>query len=242
MRERLTAYGRLKGVDVLYTDEMAEAAKARFVPGETYATIRMGDIVIEDLRAPTTGTVQLWNAIHALLLARAFLERSGRTLEPARFAAAARAAFAAAALPLRFEKIAANPDIFADGAHTEGAAQALADALRETLSTRPVVLVAGVSAGKPASVLDPLLPRVASVIVARATHRSAMPEAVAAHVRARHGAPPVTEAGDLADALARAKADAQARNGVVLITGAFYLAAEARALVKGEPFAPLQFL
>jgi len=214
----------------------------RFAPGETYATIRLGDIAIEDLRAPTTGTVQLWNAIHALLLARAFFERGGRALEPARFAAAARAAFTAAALPLRFEKIASDPDVFADGAHTEGATQALADALRETLSRRPVVLVAGVSAGKPASVLDPLLPRAASVVVTRATHRSAAPEAVAAHVRAKHGAPPVTVAGNLTEALARAKAEAQAKDGVVLITGAFYLAAEARALIRGEAFSPQLFL
>jgi folylpolyglutamate synthase/dihydropteroate synthase len=186
--------------------------------------------------------VQLWNAIHALILARAFLERGRRKLEPARFAAAARAAFAAAELPLRFEKVAESPDVFIDAAHTEGAAQALAAALREALSARPVVLVAGVSAGKPVAVIDPLLTCAASIIISRATHRSAPAEAVAAHVRARHGAPPVTVAGNLADALSRAKADAKAQDGIVLVTGAFYLAAEARALIKGEAFAPQQFL
>jgi folylpolyglutamate synthase/dihydropteroate synthase len=52
----------------------------------------------------------------------------------------------------------------------------------------------------------------------------------------------VIVAGNLTEALERAKADAQASNGVVLITGAFYLAAEARALIKGEAFAPQLFL
>jgi folylpolyglutamate synthase/dihydropteroate synthase len=61
-------------------------------------------------------------------------------------------------------------------------------------------------------------------------------------VRGRHGAPPVAVAASLAEALARAKTEAQARNGIVLVTGAFYLAAEARALVRGEAFAPQQFL
>jgi dihydrofolate synthase/folylpolyglutamate synthase len=242
LRERLTAYGRLQGVDLLYTDDLAEVGSTRFAPGETCATIRMGDIAIEDLRAPTTGSVQLWNAIHALLLARAFLERRGRPIEPARFAEAARMAFATASLPLRFENISENPSMFADGAHTEGATQALAEALRETMPGRPVVLVAGVSAEKPSSILDPLLPHIASVIVTGATHRSAPPEAVAAHIRARHGAPRVTLIESLSQAMARAKSDAQARDGVVLITGAFYLAAEARALIKGEAFAPQQFL
>jgi dihydrofolate synthase/folylpolyglutamate synthase len=202
----------------------------------------MGDITIESLRAPTTGSVQLWNAIHALILVCKFFERSGQTLEPRRFAAAARAAFSTAELPLRFEKIAEGPDIFVDGAHTEGAAHALADALREALPARRIVLVAGVSAGKPASVLDPLLPCAALVVVTRATHRSQPAEALAAHVRGRHGAPPVAVAASLAEALARAKTEAQARNGIVLVTGAFYLAAEARALVRGEAFAPQQFL
>jgi dihydrofolate synthase/folylpolyglutamate synthase len=242
LRERLTAYGRLRGIDVLYTDEMAEAVKVRLAPGETYATIRIGEIVIEDLRLPTTGTVQLWNAIHALLLARALITRSERDASPQRFVAAARAAFAATALPLRFEKIATDPDIFIDGAHTEAAAQALADSCRETLHPRPLILVLGLSSGKPAALIDPLLPLAASVIATRAHHRAAPSEAIAAHMREQHKAPPVIVIEDLAGALARAKAEAIAAGGTVLVTGAFYLAAEARALLRGEDATRLRFL
>lgn len=242
LRERLTAYGRFRNVDVLYTDEMARAENVGFAPGETFATVRINDITIENLRMPTTGSAQLWNAVHALLLARAFIARNGGALDPARFADPAREAFTATALPLRFEKVASSPDIFIDAAHTEGATQALAETLRETMPMRPIVLVAGVSGGKPASVLDSLLPRAASVVVTQASHRSATPEAVAAHLRAKRGAPPVTLAENLAEALARAKSEAQAKGGVVLVTGAFYLAAEARALINGYAFAPQQFL
>lgn len=242
LRERLTAYGRLRGIDVRYTDEMAGATKVRFAPGETYATIRMGEIIIEDLRFPTTGAVQLWNAIHALLLARAFLEHSGHAFEPARFADAARAAFAAMALPLRFEKIASDPDIFVDAAHTAAAAEALANTCREILRPRPLVLVLGLSSGKPAALLDPLLPLAASVIATRARHRAAPPEAIAAHMREKHETPKLTVIEDLAGALARAKAEAIAAGGIVLVTGAFYLAAEARALLSGEDATHLRFL
>jgi dihydrofolate synthase/folylpolyglutamate synthase len=242
LRERLSAYGRLRGVDTLYTDELARIEDATFLPGETRATIRLGDIAIERLRLPTTGRAQLWNAIHALCLGRAFLERRGAIIDGARLADSARKAFAATALPLRFEKTSSEPEIFLDGAHTAGATQTLAETLQECLLGRHVVLVLGLSSDKPAEALAPLLPCAAFVIITRARHRSAAPEAIAAHLRDTRSVAPLCVIEDLETALARAKAEAKAREGVVLVTGAFYLAAEARALLRGEDVTRLKFL
>jgi dihydrofolate synthase/folylpolyglutamate synthase len=221
---------------------LAGTEDANFLPGETQAAIRLGDSTIERMRLPTTGRVQLWNAVHALCLARTFLERHSGALEPQRFARHAREALAAIALPLRFEKVSGDPEVFLDGAHTAGAAQALAETVGECLRGRHLVLVLGLSADKPAQVLAPLLPCAASVIITRARHRGAAPEAIAAHVRDERRAAAFCVVEDLGDALARAIAEAKARHGVVLVTGAFYLAAEARALVKGEDPAHLKFL
>lgn len=242
LRERLTAYGHLRGVEVLYCDDLAEITSAELAPGKTRATIRLSDVTLNELHLPTTGHVQLWNAAHALCLARALLARTGRPIEPKRFAQAAQRAFRAAMLPLRFEKIADNPEIFADGAHTAGAAQALAGALQELEPARPIVLLGGISAGKEPALLKPLLSRAAYAVLTRPRHRGEGAEQIAAYLRAQKETPPFATARDCAEALDIARAHAREIGGAVLVAGSFYLAAEARALARGEDVAALRFL
>lgn len=144
---------------------------------------------------------------------------------------AAPVALAGVVLPGRVERLAVDPPVVVDSAHTPAAARALADALR-LLPHERIRLVVSISADKDLdAVLTPLLPGVREITVTRAEPaRSLAPEDVAAVVRRL--APDVDLHVVPNPFLAVRAARARTKSGDLLcVTGSVYLAGIARRVL-----------
>ncbi|MBW2313462.1 MAG: bifunctional folylpolyglutamate synthase/dihydrofolate synthase [Deltaproteobacteria bacterium] len=141
---------------------------------------------------------------------------------------AVRRGLAAARLPGRVERVADDPPVIVDFAHTQASAQALADALA-SFPERKCRLVLSVSADKDlAAILAPLLPGATEVTVTRAEPtRSLDPLEVAAVVREL--APDIELRAIPNPFLAlRSARDRQEPDEILCVTGSVYLAGIAR--------------
>ena len=135
-------------------------------------------------------------------------------------------------LPGRMEKLAGDPPLILDAAHNPDGARALAEALAAEASGRPVVACLAVLADKDAAgIIAALAPAVEAIVCTE----------VPAERLARSGRPgaetvPASELGELARAIGqvevepdperavgRARELAQARGGIVIVTGSHYL-------------------
>lgn len=209
---------------------------------------RDGSLVLPDLELALVGRHQALNAALAVQLVREWLDgRSGRgALEP-RLPDAIRRACVRVRVPGRFQRLDAaalwreldagdGPEVFVDVAHTAASLSALAATVREALPGRPLVLVAGVSSDRAPEMLAPVLRQAAAVVCTTSLYRGEPSE----HLRSAAGrhAPgrPLEIAGFLDRALTEARGLA-ARLGpdpVLLVTGSYFLAAEAAAVAAGE--------
>lgn len=174
--------------------------------------------------------------------------------------AAARAAgLAAARHPGRFERVAAAPAIFLDGAHNPHGAAALAEAMARL--PRPRALVLSVSSDKDlAGIAVPLCLRADRVIATAYRQERALPAAElatrlqvlreAAHqealMQAHRDAPiealcavPIDVAADIDEALALARR-AAGQGGAVVVAGSLFLVGEARVAVLGGEVDPIR--
>lgn len=141
-------------------------------------------------------------------------------------------------IPGRLELLRRHPEVRLDGAHNPQAAQALAEALKVLLQRkRGLILVLGLMKDKDAQgILRPLLPLAREVLLtASADERALRPQALRALAealghRGARVAPTVKEAVGTALELA-------AEDDLVLITGSFYVAGQAREALLGEPSA-----
>lgn len=178
------------------------------------------------------GAHQAVNARLAACLAREWLRRHRPRLDAAHADAAIRQGLSTAALPGRLQRVATNPDIWVDVAHTPRAVAAVARAMRQRLGGRRLVLVVGVSEGRdPEILLAPLQDLdLVAVFATRARRRGADPARVVA-VFERAGIS-VSRQNTTAQALDHAVRTARGRNSAVLVTGSFFLAAEALALAE----------
>ena len=184
----------------------------------------------ENLVVGTLGRHQVENAALAILLSRRWLHRHRPSLPDKVRRAAVRQALAAVALPGRFERCRRRPDVFVDTAHTPAATQALATTVRRRFRGRRVVLVAGISTGKDAaSLLGPLLPLAAHVVVTRAAEAGAPVASVASAVERSRPRVPWSEVEVVALAVAMAVDRARAIGAPVLVAGGLFLAREAAA-------------
>jgi dihydrofolate synthase/folylpolyglutamate synthase len=170
--------------------------------------------------ALTAPAYQVANAATAVSAAEAFL---GRALEPAALAAT----FAAIRLPGRFEILAREPWVIADGAHNPEAAATLAAAVHDAWpdsTLRPVALL-GVLADKDVEgIIAALTPAVSGfVCVAPASPRALPAAALAAVVERVTGERPrATE-----DSVAHALEELMAMGRNTLVTGSLRTVAEA---------------
>jgi dihydrofolate synthase/folylpolyglutamate synthase len=176
---------------------------------------------LTDLRSGLIGAHQVENAATAIA-AVSLLPASDYPVHPD----AMRQGIAQARWPGRFEVVEGAPRLILDGAHTAGAARALAATLREE-SIAGVTLVLAVMRDKdPAAIVTPLLP-FATRIIATATQS---PRAMAVDAVIAALTPlglPVTGAPDVGAALEIARLAAE-RSGTVLVTGSLTTVAEAR--------------
>jgi len=138
---------------------------------------------------------------------------------------AVREAVAKTRLPGRLEPLGDPPRLFLDGAHNAAAIQAVLDALA---GFRVQTAVWSAASGHDAeAVLAKLTARLPSVIACPMQHRRALPSEEVRILANRHGA---SYAASVSDALAEAQRLSEGRP--ILVTGSFYLLAEAKEAAK----------
>lgn len=187
-----------------------------------------------DVRLSLLGPHQVDNVTIALVAFQRVLERFAREGGgppgwPARpDPAAIRRALESVAWPGRMQRLAADPEVWLDGAHNPQAAAVLAATLAD-LGARPTALVVGMMADKDAAgffrALAPQITRAWTVPIANA--RAAAPEALAQQAAAAGIG--VATASSVDEAITAAMNWAAARHGRVLIAGSLYLAGEVLA-------------
>jgi dihydrofolate synthase / folylpolyglutamate synthase len=149
------------------------------------------------------------------------------------------------AIPGRLERVADNPPAYLDAAHNPDGAAALAEGLREVAGERPVVACIAVLVEKDAAAMfAALAPAVSYVVATTSTDGTKSPPMTGISSRRRlFGVDELvrmaTAAGIEAEGvagfeagLARARALARARDGVLLVTGSHYVLAPARASLR----------
>lgn len=247
IRRRLTGALALRGVRGVSVDE-ALAWEIREIGPERMRidveSRRDGPpLKLEDLELGLVGRHQARNAALAVQLVREWLARRG---EAPPLDEAIREGWADVDLAGRFQRLApgsGTPEVFIDVAHTPASVRSLAQTVEAALGDRPLVLVVGVSQGRDPALLAPLIRRAAAVICTASRYRGQRAARLLRPVRREASGRPVEAREGIEDALERARALARsiarspARPGrlepAVLVTGSYFLAAEAAALAAG---------
>jgi dihydrofolate synthase/folylpolyglutamate synthase len=137
-----------------------------------------------------------------------------------------RAGLAGARWPGRLEVVGERPLTVLDGAHNPAGIACLARELAAIVGDRPLVLVFAVMADKAwEAMLEPLMPRVARVLLTRVGRRAADPAVLAGRLAARVP----TETFAEPRAAVRAALSGAAPGEAVLVTGSLFLVGEAHA-------------
>lgn len=249
IRRRLRGALSLRGVRVLAVEEEAAVDRVTLAPQGTRMDLELaGGPSLPGLELPLVGRHQAWNAAVAAVLAREWLRTRRPEISTAQQGEAIRRGLAAVRWPGRFERRPprrpGEVELFADVGHTPAALAALAATVEEALAGRPVVLLAGVSAGRdPGRLLAPVASRAAAVVCARSRHRGLAAAEVAAAVaaaltaEAEEASVEVAPGGgeDPPAALERAleRAAALGPGAVVLAAGSYFLAAEVLWVHRG---------
>lgn len=169
------------------------------------------------------GAHQRQNAALAIAAARALSEHGIVTVD----AESVSRGLSRLRWPGRFEVVPGSPATVLDGAHNDGSAEALAAALRQEFSGRPVRLVVGMMHDKDAGAFARAIGPVARFVYATAPQG---PRGLPAEELARRYGGRARVFADLRGALEAARAEAKPRD-VVCVTGSLALVGEARDLL-----------
>ena len=182
---------------------------------------------------PLLGAHQATNAAVALATLDALADLDPRlsVTEPA-----VAAGWAALRVPARVEVFPGAPSILIDGAHNVASAQALADTLRSHFPPTSRTLAFGTTRDKDLpGQLRALLPLFDRVVATRYLENPrAIPAREVVDACARLGHPGAIETNTPRDALEVARASTPP-NGLIIVTGSMFLAAETRAILLGNP-------
>lgn len=190
----------------------------------------------EDLFLPLHGAHQAQNAAVALATVEALIGESPLDDE------IVRAAFAEFTSPGRLEVIRRSPSIVLDAAHNPHGAAATVAAIEDSFAFSPVIGVIGVMGDKDyegvLNAFEPLMDHL--VVTQNSTPRALPAETLGVVARDVFGEDRVTVIPDLADAIDRAAALAEAGEafgdaigaGAVLVTGSVVTVGEARAMLR----------
>ncbi len=185
------------------------------------------------LRPALFGAHQVENASLAVALARRAGIAIGMTIDDD----AVGRGLARVRWPGRYEVVRADDKlvVILDGAHNAESAQALQRALDDDarIAGRPRQLVIGMSRGHDVkSFVDVVCAGAASVIATRASQPRALPPGEVAAAASRHSVV------DVIDDVSAAVETAEARGGVVVVTGSLFVVGEARARYVDMPRDP----
>lgn len=135
-----------------------------------------------------------------------------------------------ARFPARFEVVSEHPLTVVDGAHNEGGAKALSRTLRENISGRKMVAVIGMLKEKSYDVLlSEIGPLCAKIIAVPVGSPRALPPELLAETAVRY-CPDVSVNYDYPSAL-EAAAKTAGREGIILVCGSLFLAADMRKIL-----------
>ena len=206
---------KLVRVEDLVVDRAGTRARLVFTEGKPFAKPL-------EVRTPLLGAVQAENMALALLAAA--------QVEPALGPEAAAAGLRRASLPARFEIVSEEPPVVLDGAHTPASARLCLETF-ESLFPGPKALLFACAVDKHHEELASILaPRFESVIVTKpGSFKQSDPAAAFASFASRNAASRLVE--DTAQAVRTARDEAAAAGLPLLVTGSFYLCAEAAALL-----------
>lgn len=201
--------------------------------GQTFTAVSAAGDTLEDLFIPLLGRHQLHNASTALT-GLVVLRDAGIEWDEA----ALRDGFSTVSWPARIEIVQRTPLVIADGAHNGASAQVLRDTLEELIDAGLVswdhfCLVLGISSNKNVrEIITPLVRYVDSCIATQAQHPRACPsQELATLLWDILGAPapfPILPEEAVDTALNSAQISAGS-DGLILVTGSLFVAAEARA-------------
>ncbi|MDR3211264.1 MAG: bifunctional folylpolyglutamate synthase/dihydrofolate synthase [Planctomycetota bacterium] len=183
-----------------------------------------------DISLALLGDHQAANALTALGISEAFLEKTGRPpLESAKLERAWRHL----TLPARLEVCLLRPWTVVDGAHNPASAWAAAETLLATFSSQKRHLVFGAAADKKVeamlNILAPLFQKV--FITPFASPRGRDQRRALEFMRANHPDIPTQAVAEAGEAINLARSGLGAE-GLVLVSGSLYLAGEARAYCR----------
>ncbi|MBL8967641.1 MAG: hypothetical protein JNG85_11585 [Spirochaetaceae bacterium] len=205
----------LVAVEELVIDRSGTRAGLRFLEGRPFAETL-------HVRTPLIGTVQAENMALALLAAA--------EIEPSLSPEAAAEGLARASLPARFEILKLAPPVVLDGAHTPNSVRLCLESF-EALFPGPKALLFACAVDKHHEELAAILAkRFGSVIVTKpGTFKESAPDIVERSFRAAGAESRLIV--DTAEAIRTARAEAAEAGIPLLVTGSFYLCAEAAALL-----------
>ncbi|MXV87407.1 MAG: bifunctional folylpolyglutamate synthase/dihydrofolate synthase [Acidimicrobiales bacterium] len=218
----------------------------RLAVGGQLVTVRTPFGEHADLFVPLHGAHQATNVATAIASVEAFF---GRLLDDDVIAAA----LDGISLPARFEIVARQPTVVIDGAHNPAGAVALRDTLAESLlvdsdgaDSARVLVIGANRPHDPAAFCEALGLGQFDAVVATAAHwpRALPPAEIAAAVETVPGAdrqttgrwrpPEIINTATVSEAV-QAACERAGSDGIVVVSGSLYVAAEARRLLGVDP-------
>jgi dihydrofolate synthase/folylpolyglutamate synthase len=213
-----------KNSRLFYFPELAVIDNLNVHTGGTDFSIRFGgDNYTHGLSVPIPGAIQAENAGLAVLALQYFNKNINND--------AVRRGLSAVKIPARFEKIADNPVVIIDGAHTPESASLCADTFC-SLYGEGGILLFGCAADKDAAAMAQLLlPRFSQIIITMpGTFRISNPE----KVYYAFSSVKTTLVKDTTNAVRRTLELSREKNLPVLCTGSFYLASEIKQIINNR--------
>ncbi|HYA10263.1 MAG TPA: Mur ligase family protein [Thermoplasmata archaeon] len=212
------------GVPVWTLGREVRAERTELRPDGQTMELRFPGVELHDLELPLLGAFQVGNAALALAAVARFLDVDGASLEPA----AVRRALGQVKVPGRLQRLARDPELIYDVAHTPGSARAVAVSVAEIAplaDPASSAIVFGCLAGKEVgAILESLAPVASTLVVVPVRSERAMPlgemRAAAVGKFAR-----VVVAPNAGDGVRLARA-ATGPDGVTLVVGSDYLVGE----------------
>lgn len=212
------------GVPVWSYGHLLHAERRRLTPDGQTIDVQLPGHSLERVQLPLLGSFQVANAALAVAAAVRFLEGGNRPFRPA----ACRRALEHVRIPGRLDRIATDPELFYDVAHTPESARAVTSSLGEIAPLAEPdgnAIVFGCLAGKNVvGILDAFSPLARTIVLVPVLSERAMPvgelKAAAAGRFAR-----VVVAPDAPAAVRLARA-ATAAEGLTLVAGSDYLVGE----------------
>jgi len=211
-----------KNSPLFYFPELAIIDNLRVHTGGTDFSLKFNrENDPQEFSIPIPGAIQAENAGLAILALKNFDKNINND--------AIRRGLSAVRIPARFEKIADNPPLIIDGAHTPESASLCADTFC-SLYGEGGILLFGCAADKDAAAMaELLLPRFSRIIITMpGTFRISNPEKVYSAFSSNK----TTLVKDTVEALRQTLELSQKKALPVLCTGSFYLASELRKFIQ----------